>query len=176
MYHSPDNIRQVLYHSLLPAQTQLVGSDFLIGYPSHVLLAACSENEVAREQAKGGIFTVALLEELRSPGSRARGDGTTDSERDVPKHVPFLDYLRGARPAVPITEQEDIRKMTYRGLIRNIRRNIAYHYGFVRGFSKPWAQSETPAVKHPCAPGTFRIGYSSTGSWQAGDRAPRLAA
>ncbi|KAF7333384.1 hypothetical protein MVEN_02354100 [Mycena venus] len=44
--------------------TELTRTDLLISYPSHVLLAACSDRERARETVDGGVFTTALLDKL----------------------------------------------------------------------------------------------------------------
>jgi hypothetical protein len=104
--------------------------DFRVGHPTHVLLAACSTDEFAREGKNGGIFTAALLQELRGPEHRAsEKDGDQYSVGNIPKRITWMDYMgfRGsASQDVPATQQEDsdIQKMTYCGLIRNIHRNI----------------------------------------------------
>jgi hypothetical protein len=110
--------------------------DFRVGHPTHVLLGACSTDEFAREGKNGGIFTAALLQELRGPEHRtSEKDGDQYSMGNIPKRITWMDYmgLRGsASQDVPETQQEDIQKMTYCGLIRNIHRNMGPDYRYVQ--------------------------------------------
>ncbi|KAJ7473441.1 hypothetical protein FB451DRAFT_1249288 [Mycena latifolia] len=76
-------------------------SDFLIGYPSHVLLAACSPGETAQETAEGGVFTRVLLKQL----------GITDTDA----------VSASLRSRIKLALLKYIRKLTYHGLIENIR-------------------------------------------------------
>ncbi|KAJ7861902.1 hypothetical protein B0H13DRAFT_1112743 [Mycena leptocephala] len=74
-------------------------SDFRVGHPTHVLLGACSTDEFAREGKNGGIFTAALLQELRGPEHRtSEKDGDQYSMGNIPKRITWMDYmgLRGS--------------------------------------------------------------------------------
>ncbi|KAJ6597802.1 hypothetical protein DFH09DRAFT_972376 [Mycena vulgaris] len=105
-------------------------SDFLIGYPSHVLLAACSDAETAQETPDGGVFTQALLQQLKQGNTNM--DGASTSARSKIKQA-LLNCYRQRPPsdAGRDTEQntnslaptfgKDIRELTYRGLVDEIR-------------------------------------------------------
>jgi len=43
-----------------------LNTEYLIGYSSHVLLAACSDTQSAFESEDGGVFTKYLLKRLKS--------------------------------------------------------------------------------------------------------------
>ncbi|KAF7358493.1 hypothetical protein MVEN_00899800 [Mycena venus] len=89
-------------------------SDFLIGYPSHVLLAACTENQQSYEdtQGRGGFFTRALL--TRLIGKPSQGE-------TISKEAPPNEY---SSPTKTSKNESGSSQLTYRGLIEGIREDM----------------------------------------------------
>lgn len=100
-HHSKNNIWYDNPYTCIPACTeQWSNPEYLIGYSSHVLLAACSDHEAAMENIStkagtrsGGAFTQSLLKQLESMETAAF------------KRLTYRDLIEIIRPGLVETYQ-----------------------------------------------------------------------